>query len=219
MPVLTYRAEIDVDDESPASCDCGWHGPAARLLPIDDCALTPGDPSPAGRCPDCDSLAYLVRYDDAAGALRDLLEQLRGIGIYVPGLSEGQWADAEGLSFTRAEFALSAYGAATPDPEAAQAQDTTQALLRNAVIDELSRIGFQVHLGTADHDWLDGRWWWTLCRPSWSGIDTQHDNSATEQEAWMSALKYALEECARFLDGESIQDEHPDQQLSSALHC
>jgi hypothetical protein len=216
MPVRTYRAEIDVDDESPASCDCGWRGPAGKLLPIDDCALTPGDPSPAGRCPDCEGLAYLVRYDDAAGALRDLLEQLRGIGIYVPGLSEGQWADAEGLSFTRAEFALSAYGAATPDPEAAQAQDAVQALLGNAVIEELSRVGFQMHLGTSDDGELDGRWWWTLCRPGWSGIDTQHDDSATEQEAWLSALKYALEESARSLDSESSEDEDQDQQLCSA---
>lgn len=39
-------------------------------------------------------------------ALADLLAQLEGIGIYIPGEDAGQWADAEGLSFAQAEKAL-----------------------------------------------------------------------------------------------------------------
>jgi hypothetical protein len=42
-------------------------------------------------------------------ALRDLLDQLEGVGIYIPGEDSGQWAGTEGLSFTQAEAALAAY--------------------------------------------------------------------------------------------------------------
>lgn len=42
-------------------------------------------------------------------ALRDLLDQLEDIGIYMPGHDEGQWADAAGLSFKKAETALAKY--------------------------------------------------------------------------------------------------------------
>lgn len=61
----SYRVEDrdHLPDETP--CTCGSCGAAWRydqLRPIGDCSLTPGDPSPAGRCPDpsCDSLAYPV---------------------------------------------------------------------------------------------------------------------------------------------------------------
>jgi hypothetical protein len=39
-------------------------------------------------------------------ALRDLLDQLEAVGIYSPGEDAGQWADAEGLSFSQAEAAI-----------------------------------------------------------------------------------------------------------------
>lgn len=39
-------------------------------------------------------------------ALSDLLMQLEGIGIYIPGNDAGQWSGAEGLSFARSEAAL-----------------------------------------------------------------------------------------------------------------
>ena len=41
-----------------------------------------------------------------AEALRNLLDQLEGVGIYIPGEDSGQWAGTEGLSFTQAEAAL-----------------------------------------------------------------------------------------------------------------
>jgi hypothetical protein len=44
-------------------------------------------------------------------ALADLLEQLEGIGIYIPGNDEGQTAETEGLSFARAEKLINKYKA------------------------------------------------------------------------------------------------------------
>lgn len=121
MPMQTYNAEIDIQDDAAVSCgSCSWKAKARELVPIDGCALTPGDPSPAGRCPECDALAYVdLPEDDAPAALRDLLSQLEAIGIYQPSCDEGQWADAQGLSFARAEVAATGwetvcYGAHIP---------------------------------------------------------------------------------------------------------
>lgn len=70
-------------EELPATCDdCHWHGTAGELLEAEGAVLTPGDPSPAGRCPVCETLAYLARPEDAersagpelAAALRALLK-------------------------------------------------------------------------------------------------------------------------------------------------
>jgi hypothetical protein len=55
-----YKVLIDLP-EPRMSCDCGdceWQGAFSTLLDIGDCCLTPGHPSPAGRCPACQSLAY-----------------------------------------------------------------------------------------------------------------------------------------------------------------
>lgn len=58
-----YKALIDdIAADTPCQCqNCEWTGGFAGLAPIGDCALTPGDPSPAGRCPECDTLAYVVK--------------------------------------------------------------------------------------------------------------------------------------------------------------
>ena len=60
----TYHVEIDAPaDDTPCVCDdCNWRGTFAQLRAIGDCSLTPGDPSPAGRCPECDTLAYVVKH-------------------------------------------------------------------------------------------------------------------------------------------------------------
>lgn len=42
---------------------CDWWSTADFLEPVEDAVLTPGDPSPAGRCPDCGHLAYVVKSD------------------------------------------------------------------------------------------------------------------------------------------------------------
>lgn len=48
-------------------------------------------------------------------ALRGLMEQLEGVGIYTKGEDAGQWSGTEGLSFAEAEAALAK--ASTPTPE------------------------------------------------------------------------------------------------------
>lgn len=62
-----YRAIIDPEPKVSASCkcaNCGWVGPFSDLSDIQECALTPGDASPAGRCPNCDMLAYVQELTD-----------------------------------------------------------------------------------------------------------------------------------------------------------
>jgi len=55
-------AEVEDADNTPCTCEaCGWTGTADAVDEIEDCALTPGDPSPVGRCPECDWLAYVDR--------------------------------------------------------------------------------------------------------------------------------------------------------------
>ena len=66
-----YRAEVDhLHDEAQCVCSsCGARWRYDQLCEIGDCSLTPGDPSPAGRCvlPDCDSLCYVVAADAEPG--------------------------------------------------------------------------------------------------------------------------------------------------------
>lgn len=63
-----YTAEIEssgFEAHTPVGCgDCGWLGSCGDLKPIKTCVLTPGDPSPVGRCPDCYCLAYLATKGD-----------------------------------------------------------------------------------------------------------------------------------------------------------
>lgn len=60
----SYKVERDhLDDVTPCRCGgCGADWRYDQLAPIVDCSLTPGHPSPAGRCADpaCDALAYPV---------------------------------------------------------------------------------------------------------------------------------------------------------------
>jgi hypothetical protein len=58
-----YTAIIqDIGDKTHCVCGsgCGWKGNFSKLEEIGDCILTPGDPSPAGRCPRCDDVAYVA---------------------------------------------------------------------------------------------------------------------------------------------------------------
>lgn len=63
------------DDGTPCACsDCDWTGPIEALDAPSGAVLTPGDASPAGRCPDCGSLAYLDTPESRAeDAFRDLM--------------------------------------------------------------------------------------------------------------------------------------------------
>lgn len=50
--------------------------------------------------------ASQLLFYDAFVTLKDLLKQLEGIGIFIPGENEGQWADAAGLDFEAANEIL-----------------------------------------------------------------------------------------------------------------
>lgn len=71
-----YKAAIEfATDPATIQCecaDCDWKGTADKLKPIGDCCLTPGDASPAGRCPECDTLAYVI------GPRFEVLTQMHG---------------------------------------------------------------------------------------------------------------------------------------------
>lgn len=56
-----YKVLIDKPaDDTRCKCSaCEWTGAFSALADIGDCSLTPGDPSPAGRCPECSTLAYI----------------------------------------------------------------------------------------------------------------------------------------------------------------
>lgn len=51
--------ETPADDTVCNGCGCDDQ-PFGKLLPIGECSLTVGDPSPAGRCPDCEGLCYVI---------------------------------------------------------------------------------------------------------------------------------------------------------------
>ena len=42
--------------------------------------------------------------------------------------------------------------------------------------------GYQIHLGIEGDGELRGRYWWTLCRPGWSGIESSEGDWASEDE-------------------------------------
>jgi hypothetical protein len=83
---MIYTAEMDdlAPETRVGSCGCGWEGTFADVAEIGDCCLTPGDGSPAGRCPECDGLCYPlgaacdIHADEAERAmLRDALDVLQ----------------------------------------------------------------------------------------------------------------------------------------------
>lgn len=78
-----YVVEIagEHGNDDPCQCSgCAWRGPAQELEDIESCSLTPGDASPAGRCPECNSLAYLDRPKDRArDAAPAMLAALQGL--------------------------------------------------------------------------------------------------------------------------------------------
>lgn len=57
---MIYTVQMDEPKPGAKCSGCGcWEGPFSKVKEIGYCSLTPGDPSPAGRCPDCDGLVYL----------------------------------------------------------------------------------------------------------------------------------------------------------------
>lgn len=60
--MTTYTASVaHFESRDLHACgDCDWQGETGALKPIGDAVLSPGDASPSGRCPVCDTLAYPV---------------------------------------------------------------------------------------------------------------------------------------------------------------
>lgn len=62
--VPSYRVEVDeagFEMDTPVATGCCEDGPetVGDCEEIGDCSLTPGDPSPVGRCVACGSLVYV----------------------------------------------------------------------------------------------------------------------------------------------------------------
>ena len=60
MTTEAYRVEKvkDIGSTACACSTCNWRGAATLVKDVNRCSLTPGDASPAGRCPKCENLAY-----------------------------------------------------------------------------------------------------------------------------------------------------------------
>lgn len=79
---------VEVEDMGTAACECDsceWKGTAAEVQEVQDCALTPGHPSPVGRCPNCDVLVYVGAPQRAAAPSVDphMLEMLCQLDEYL----------------------------------------------------------------------------------------------------------------------------------------
>lgn len=54
----TYTVVVEHLHEEVECDNCSWQGDVDQAHPITIAHLTPGDPSPAGRCPECSMLVY-----------------------------------------------------------------------------------------------------------------------------------------------------------------
>jgi hypothetical protein len=54
-------------------------------------------------------------------------------------------------------------------------------------IDALRSAGYEAKKGDAEDGELNGRFWWTLCRPGWSEVETSAESFASEADAWADA--------------------------------
>lgn len=85
MTTGPYRV-MEVEDAGNAGCtcdNCGWTGTADETCDIQDCALTPGDSSPVGRCPECDGLSYLNKPLREESFDKRLLDMVNALDQYL----------------------------------------------------------------------------------------------------------------------------------------
>lgn len=67
-------------------------------------------------------------------------------------------------------------------------------------ITRLQAAGYRVHTAAAEAGdskpvrELHGRWWWTLHRPGWSGVETDPEDWPTEEHAWGAAAIHHVSE-------------------------
>lgn len=74
---IDYMVTPDLPDPATrCNCNgCDWRGLMSDLAEIESCSLTPGSIVPAGRCPECNSLAYAD--NDPADRLAAMLEEAK----------------------------------------------------------------------------------------------------------------------------------------------
>lgn len=120
----TYRAEIDAPDPETLCGGCGCQPrPFKELANIEGCSLTPGHPSPAGRCPVCDGLCYPVEEEKPDPDMTE--ERLRRIAYHLtrnvpPGVITAQdiadaMAEADGTEKTPEEIERARIRDAAPE--------------------------------------------------------------------------------------------------------
>jgi hypothetical protein len=100
-----------VEDDAPCSCsDCDWQGPASATRNVEDCVLTPGDPSPVGRCPECDTLAYVDKpQPDVCKTVKITIAGALAAGTTADGLIKaGVWFRCKPLADLKFEFTVKA---------------------------------------------------------------------------------------------------------------
>lgn len=87
MPAIFIERESH-PDTTPCECaNCEWVGTIFDVEECDDVALTPGDQCPAGCCPLCDCLAYVITdKTKAADAAPAMLAALRDAWDMLPAL-------------------------------------------------------------------------------------------------------------------------------------
>lgn len=100
-----YKVEIDRPaDKTLCDCsDCAWQGYFSALQGIEDCSLTPGDPSPAGRCPECDSLAYVTEECPLLVVRGSISEGYQFYGPFKDQAAVNQFIDRLGFSVDSCE--------------------------------------------------------------------------------------------------------------------
>lgn len=84
-PIRDFGDPVSVVFAEPESLEaicecgdgCGWQGPFEDTLAIEDVILNPGHPSPAGRCPECEGIAYSLT--EMTPAEKWLVDGLRGL--------------------------------------------------------------------------------------------------------------------------------------------
>jgi hypothetical protein len=110
---MTYQAQIQgLDDDTQITCDnCDWSGKFSELGEIGDAILTPGDPSPAGRCgnEDCQCRVYVDEQEDPAPKL---LAALNAAWWFIENVNEDT-PDRTERFFALRELVREAQGAAS----------------------------------------------------------------------------------------------------------
>ena len=71
---------------------------------------------------------------------------------------------------------------------------TQQPAVSDSRHSHLRERGYDVHHGQPSDGELAGRYWWTLHRAGWSGIETAEGDFASEDEAWQDAARNDAED-------------------------